>query len=79
MPSPKEAKNKIWSFATQEHWGIKTSSSSNSIQPGKWLLPTFRIGEWLLEAPAIYRVPKLEGDFLAPISPGSQPLIELQK
>jgi hypothetical protein len=29
----------------------------------------FRIGEWLLEAPAIYRVPKLEGDFLAPISP----------
>ena len=37
-------------------------------------MPTFRIGEWLLEAPAIYRVPKL--DFLAPISPGSQPLID---
>ena len=39
-------------------------------------MPTFRIGEWLLEAPAIYRVPKLEGDFLAPIPPGSQPLID---
>ena len=42
-------------------------------------MPTFRIGEWLLEAPAIYRVPKLEGDFLAPISPGSQPLMDLKK
>ena len=40
-------------------------------------MPTFRIGEWLLEAP-IYRVPKLDGDFLAPISPGSQPLIEMK-
>ena len=40
-------------------------------------MPTFRIGEWLLEAPAIYRVPKLEGDFLAPISPGHETWPEL--